>query len=309
MKLSPTEKKLLDAHYQIMGEEVKEINFLHSVFSQCILPYRDPKQDAYIKQSGRASIIVQGGYLPNPKTSEPEFMGVPYGAKPRLILLNLCSEAIKRRSPYIKIEDSMSGFIKNLGLPVSGGRNGSIKRFKDQLRKLIACKIQVNMPSEKGISTVNASSIIKKCDFWIPEDSRQKMLWSSEVCLSNEFFISLQKHALPLDNRAIKAIQHNARALDTYTWLAHRLPRVRKKQGDKVSWYALKTQFGSNISQLKDFRKTMLKTLKLVKNVYPTMRIKQVTGGVLLLKSHPPVKSKRKILRGSRPELKLLKKT
>ena len=135
------------------------------------------------------------------------------------------------------------------------------------------------------------------------------MLWSSEVCLSNEFFISLQKHALPLDNRAIKAIQHNARALDTYTWLAHRLPRVRKKQGDKVSWYALKTQFGSNISQLKDFRKTMLKTLKLVKNVYPTMRVKQVTGGVLLLKSNPPVKSKRKILRGSRPELKLLKKT
>jgi DNA invertase Pin-like site-specific DNA recombinase len=49
----------------------------------------------------------------------------------------------------------------------------------------------------------------------------------STVTLSNEFFESLMgQNALPLDARAIRALQQSAMALDVYTWLAHRLCRI-----------------------------------------------------------------------------------
>jgi hypothetical protein len=54
--------------------------------------------------------------------------------------------------------------------------------------------------------------------------------------LSQEFFDTLAVHAVPLDHRALGALKHSALSLDLYTWLAHRLCRVRKPGGVKLSW-------------------------------------------------------------------------
>ena len=86
--------------------------------------------------------------------------------------------------------------------------------------------------------------MIQRFDVWFPADHRQRVLWPSEIVLSSEFYDSLKGHALPLDPRAVQALQHSARALDIYTWLTHRLPRVRGRNGDRVSWAALQGQFG-----------------------------------------------------------------
>ena len=105
---------------------------------------------------------------------------------------------------------------------------------------------------------------------------------------------------MPLDPRAIRGIQHNARALDLYTWLANRLPRVRSAKGDKVSWYALKTQFGADISDLSNFRRKTLEALSQTQQVYPKARVTQIEGGLLLKKSYPPVKGKLSIRKQKR---------
>lgn len=291
--LTVREKRLIEASAEILGEDTSDISFLHSILSQCALPYREPKEtDSYIKQNGRASIVIQSGFLNNPKTGELERQGVPYGAKPRLLLMHLCTEAIRSQRPNIAIEDSMSAFMRQLGLSVSGGKRGSIGRFKEQLNRLAACRMQICMASDRGVSIVNPSPVVKRFDLWFPTDSRQKMLWPSEIVLSDEFFGSLKNHAMPLDYRAIKAIQHNARALDLYTWLAHRLPRVRGPKGDTVSWHALQYQFGSEISDKSNFRRKTLEALKQTLTVYPRAKVKQIEGGLLLKKSAPPVKGK-----------------
>ena len=44
-----------------------------------------------------------------------------------------------------------------------------------------------------------------------------------------------------------RGLQHGARALDAYVWLANRLPRVKRRNGDKVSWAALQGQFGADL--------------------------------------------------------------
>jgi hypothetical protein len=69
-------------------------------------------------------------------------------------------------------------------------------------------------------------------------------MWPGVLTLSDTFFATLREHAVPLDPRAIGDLQNSALALDTYTWLAHRLCRVRKDAGVSLPWAALRGQFG-----------------------------------------------------------------
>ena len=60
-----------------------------------------------------------------------------------------------------------------------------------------------------------------------------------------------------------------ARALDAYVWLANRLPRVKRRTGDKVSWAALQAQFGADMKDPKKFRRDYLKAFRQALAVYP----------------------------------------
>ena len=81
-----------------------------------------------------------------------------------------------------------------------------------------------------------------------------------------------------------------ARALDTYVWLANRLPRVKRRTGDKVSWAALQAQFGTDMKDPKKFRRDYLKAFRQALAVYPDAKVEQVDGGLLLKPSRPPIR-------------------
>lgn len=293
--ITTTMARVVDAHMEILGEnEPNELAFLHTVLAQCGLPYREPHGGVrdYIRENGRASLIVSAGHLLDPKTKKPVLQGIPYGVKPRLLMIHLCTEAIRTQQPVIDVGESMSAFMRELGLHVSGGTHGSIARFKDQLNRLAASRIQLIMNFGDHSTIMNPAPIIRQFDVWFPVDPAQRVLWPSTVTLSTEFFETLKQHALPLDPRGIRALQHSARALDAYTWLAHRLPRVRNRKGDFVSWAALQTQFGPDLAQLDNFRRHMLRALKQAQAVYPAARLEQVEGGIRLLHSRPPIAAK-----------------
>lgn len=290
--ITPPQFRLIDAGAEILGEpDPDDLAFLHVVLAQCGLPYREPAAPhGYVRNNGRASLAVTAGYLFDPQTRQPLLQGIPYGAKPRLLMIHLCTEAVRRQSATIPIADSMSAFIRELGLSVTGGAKGSVGRFKEQLNRLAAARLQLILDLGDRASTINPAPMIQRFDVWFPADHRQRVLWPSEVILSSEFFASLKGHALPLDPRAIQALQHSARALDLYTWLAHRLPRVRGRNGDRVSWAALQTQFGPDQTDTKTFRRDLLTAMRQVLVAYPTAKVEQVDGGLLLRRSAPPIK-------------------
>lgn len=293
--ISPIVSRIADTAVEIMGTpDAKELAFLHTVLAQCSLPYREPEAGArdYIRENGRSSLIVTAGHMLDPKTGKPKLQGIPYGAKPRLLMIHLCTEAVRTKSQHITIADSMSAFMKDLGLSISGGKHGSIGRFKEQLNRLAASRMQMILRMGDYASIMNPAPIIQQFDVWFPGDPRQKILWPSEVVLSNEFFETLKAHALPLDTRSIRALQHSARAIDIYTWLAHRLPRVKKQSGERVSWAALQGQFGPDISDIKNFKRHIIAALKQAMAVYPAAKVEQVTGGLMLKKSAPPIQKK-----------------
>ena len=55
--------------------------------------------------------------------------------------------------------------------------------------------------------------------------------------MTEGFFEHLRQHAVPLNENAIRQLRDSATALDLYTWLAYRLPRINPKRsgGDQLA--------------------------------------------------------------------------
>src|SRR5262249_22851212 len=107
--------------------------------------------------------------------------------------------------------------------------------------------------------------------------------------LSEEYFQSLGRHAVPLDHRAVAALASSSMALDTYVWLAQRLHRVPPDKPQFITWAAAYEQFGQGLARLRDFRRQFLQTLAHVRSAYPSARIAPDEQGLTLEHSPPPV--------------------
>ena len=109
------------------------------------------------------------------------------------------------------------------------------------------------------------------------------------VRLSAEYFGSLQRHAVPLDERAIGALSHSAMALDVYAWLAQRLHRIPKPHRQFIPWPVVKEQFGPEFSRLRKFREKFMDALRQVHVVSPAAKLDVTDHGLFLYTSPPPV--------------------
>ena len=126
--LSPVQRRRVTTRSTIERSDFLEADrhHIHSVLALCGLPYRDPGQGVrdFIREYGRNSLAVQSGYLKDPETGKMTPQGLPYGPKARLLLLHICTMAVRQRSATIEIADSMSAFIRELGFSVTGGAVG-----------------------------------------------------------------------------------------------------------------------------------------------------------------------------------------
>jgi len=270
---------------------IEDAIFQHSVLCQTFLPYRNPGNDVKIWQQrqGNVSLAVQANHALNPETGQFEFMGLPYGTKARLILAHINSQAIKTQSRMIDVEDSMTAFIKTIGLNTDGR---TIKEVKEQLRRLTTSVISLGYSDgQKGMQI--DLKIVKAFDLWFPKDEKQRIFWSSTVQLTEDYFNSLCSHAIPLDERALAALSHNAMAMDIYAWLAQRMHRIDPASPQFVAWKNLKDQFGSNYGEMKKFKQVFRKTLRIAKLQYPKARIEEDKNkGFYLYHSPTPIPQK-----------------
>ena len=210
---------------------------------------------------------------------------VPYGAMPRLALAWLSTYAKRHSSREIPIGESAAEFLRIMGITGDDGRRYTTLR--KQMNALAACRLQLGY---KG-RTFNGQPV-EQFDAWVSNrETGQRALWPGVMLLSENYFTELVENAVPLDNRALHALKGSALALDVYTWLAHRLHRI---EGRPVIlyWTNLREQFGQEYQGKeadKDFKKKFLIALRAVLAVYPQAKVKQVTGGLMLMASPPPI--------------------
>jgi hypothetical protein len=133
--MSRVHRRLIGVELTEQDDDESRLSFQHTVFCQTSLPYRNPGDELRIwkREQGAVSLLVEAGYARHPKNGDWVALGLPWGTKPRLILAHLNAEAIRRQSPVIEVESSLSAFVKRIRR-FDGGRE--IRMFKDQLSRL-----------------------------------------------------------------------------------------------------------------------------------------------------------------------------
>ena len=269
-------------------------SYLHSALCQIGFPRNRVEARSFERTNGAASLRLKAGELWDGQAwvEQP----LPYGTRPRLVLVHLCSEAVRTSNPEIEVGHSVREFLGRLGIQSTGGKNGSYTLFRKQMEALAACELLIGYPTAAGPETVKAPPI-SRFQAWIHADEGQKVLWPGKMTLSHEFYESLREHAVPLRQDALAALKHSALALDIYSWLAHRLCRVRSSKGVRVYWTNLREQFGQEYNDPRNFKKKFQQALTQALAVYPSANVTEISGGLLLKSSPPPIPKMQVLLR------------
>ena len=289
--LTKREKRLIDTAAEIAGEppDHDDRAYMHSIMCQVGLPRSKVEGTSFERHSGGAALLVEAGKLWDGKqfVQQP----IPYGAMPRLMLAWMNTYAVRFNSPEIPVGDSASEILRMLGHHnINGGRNGVYTTFRKQVQALSACRMTLGF-NVNGRAHTYEGKPIKHFEAWISVDEKQRPLWPGSVTFSQDYYLTLKDHAVPLDLRAFIALKGSALALDIYAWLAQRLHRIEGRP-IVLHWTNLRDQFaqeyqGKNAD--KDFKKKFLPALRNALAVYPEAKVKQVTGGIMLMPSPPPI--------------------
>ena len=283
------QQRLLDLAADIAVSPPEDLAFTHSVLAQTSLPTARPPEGMlrWERRQGRATLLVVAGEALDPRTQQFTQLPLPYGPKARLLLMHLNSEAVRRQSPIIPVEDSMTAFFRRLMGRTQDGRQ--IRMLKNQLAALAAATFRLGIVHGEDRAVQLDTKVVGAFDLWFQKDSAQRVLWPSTLRLSLDYYESLTQFAVPLDERAIAALAHSATALDIYCWLAQRLHRIPTGKPQFVPWAAIYDQFGQGYREIRKFRRDYLKILGQVKAAYPGARMSDDRRGMTLEASPPPV--------------------
>ncbi len=273
-------------------------SFLHSALCAMSLPVRRPADEhaPIIRQDGQYTLAINPKPVVDRIGDQQAFrsLGVPYGSLPRLLLIHIMTEAVRTKSRHIKLGDTFAGWMRRMGFrTISYGPRGSATLVKDQLDRLLACEwmIRWDSPAAQAEREFGIKEI-KLTNEYIGID-RGNGAFLREILMTEPFYEHLREHAVPLNETAIRQIRDSATALDLYTWLAYRLPRLNCARPATISWQQLAVHFGNDGTNIRKFRQTVRDAWeRQVSAVYPEARADFDTTVVRLYASPPPLQQK-----------------
>ncbi|MBI1778540.1 MAG: plasmid replication protein [Proteobacteria bacterium] len=291
---SRQEIRRLEAAHEIMSSIEEDISFLHSGFCLAGLPHMRPEDDEarWIRSNGKFHLIITPGAIVT--DGQMRVVGVPYGAKARLILVYLMSEGVK--SQTVSLGPSMTAWIRSLGMPVTGGERGSIRAIREQALRISRCSFTFQWDNtEAQESIIHDQQLVDGgLHLWAAEEGG---FFPRAVTLTAQFYDHLRNHAVPLDPRAIAYLKGSPLCLDLYVWLAHRLPRLSRPLD--MPWHALAQQFGSAYRSTAAFAYRLKAVLPDVLTVYDGARVEVSLKGLTVYPSLPAVPASKSYLQGA----------
>jgi hypothetical protein len=219
----------------------------------------------------------------------PPKVGLPYGSVPRLLLAWLVTEAVRTRSPELVLGDSLSHFMRQLGMVPTGGRWGSITRLRAQSHRLFASTVScLYQGNSRGVTGGGFHIADKYVLWWDPKSPEQTELFESHVRLSDLFYREIITRPVPIDLRALRALSKSPMQLDIYAWLTYRLSYLRNET--TIPWPVLQAQFGADYRLARQFKAAFLEHMKKVLTVYRSAKAEPAEGGLLLRPSPPHIR-------------------
>ena len=276
---------------QLVGasEADPDLGFMERTMALCSLPRTNPgNQYQYKRVNGPYKLILS-------RTGEYK---LPFGNLPRLLLAWISTEAVRTKSCELVLGDSLSEFMRTLGIYSNSGRVHT--RLRNQMNRLFSAHVRLIHEHEHGERFVS-SAIADRGEFWWNERKPdERSLWQSKIELSEKFFNEIISHPVPLDMNTLKALKRSPLGLDLYMWAVY---RTFSLDGPKrLSWPMLYRQFGADPAKASDnvtvqnFRKKCLRELTKIKTAWPGLEYQiergsrgEKSGALVLLPSTPAI--------------------
>ena len=261
-----------------------ELGFMARLLALCSLPRTNPgNQLQYVRRNGPYTLGMSAGINNR----------LPYGTRPRLLLAWVCTEAVRTQSRELILGDSLSEFMRKVGIYSTSGDKHT--RLRNQMRRLFGCTVSLLYEDARGEATLNAP-IARLTEFWWSErqpDARS--LWESKIELGEDFFNEIIRCPIPIDLNTLRAMKRSPLGLDLYLWLTYRTFGLKRPL--RLTWPLLYRQFGVDPARssdkliVNDFRKDCLRELQKIKGAWPDLHYQTVKGALLLSPSPPRIAS------------------
>jgi hypothetical protein len=283
--VSEKQRLLVDIAAEVMADERQSIGISYTGFCLTSLPHkRLPDEHAWQKQGHRVTLLVEPGRL---KTSQGDMKlyGVPYGARARMILLYLQTQAVRTGRPQVALGRSMRDWMERMGLAVGGE---TARSLREQSARISACSLKFFWEGDEGNARgFKRGAIVDSGLQFAIGDGTQGTLWEEQVTLDPVFYRALRDHPVPLQEAAIRQLRDRSMSLDLYVWLAWRLHTLTKLT--PISWLAVHAQFGAGFDKLFHFKPRFVEALAAAVAAYPEARVELDDKGVILRPSRPPI--------------------
>jgi Plasmid encoded RepA protein len=278
--------------------EAPSPSFLHSALCAMSLPVRRPADEhaPIIRQDGQYTLVINPKPVVEMVNGQQGLrsLGVPYGSLPRLVLIHIMTEAVRTKSRHVVLGSTFTDWMRRMGFrTISYGPRGSATLIREQLDRLLACEWMIRWDNneDQGEHAFGVKEI-KLTNEYVGVN-RGGGSFVRELFMTEGFFEHLRQHAVPLNEHAIRQLRDSATALDLYTWLAYRLPRINPKRPAAISWQQLAVHFGNDGHNIRKFRQTVRDAWERhVSAVYPEARADFDTTLVRLYASPAPLQQK-----------------
>jgi hypothetical protein len=282
------QRYLVDVAAEVLADEAQRIGITYSGFCLTGFPHKRIGDDEIWEKRGHnVTLLVEPGRL---KIGSGPLMlfGVPYGARARMILIYLQTQAVRTGSREVHLGRSMRDWMGRMGLAVGGE---TVRALRDQARRISACSIKffwTNMDAERRTSdSFERGAIIRSGLFFREDNFGEDGLFEDMVTLDETFYRALSDHPVPLLESAIRQLKDKSMSLDIYIWLAYRLHAL--KGPTSISWGGLYSQFGSGFKLVRQFKPYFLEAFAAAAAAYPDAKVDVRESGITLYPSRPPV--------------------
>ena len=165
-----------------------DLGFMGRLMVLCSLPRSNPgDRHQYQRVNGPYRLILS-------RTGKYK---LPFGNLPRLLMARISTEAVQTQSRELILGDSLSEFMRTLGVYSNSGR--VYTRLRNQMNRLFHSSVEFTQEHEQGNRFV-ASRVVDRGEFWWdPKRPNDRSLWESKIRLGEDFFNEIISRPVPLD--------------------------------------------------------------------------------------------------------------
>lgn len=285
--LSLADADIVDIAAGVLGDERGDLGYTYSGLCLTALPHRKiPDDQAWERVGHKVKLVVEPGRLD--VAGKTKLFGVPYGARARMILIYLITQAVRTNSREIALGRSMRAWLEAMGVAIGGE---TAKAFREQSMRIAACSMKFFWETDKGATGFDKGGVVRRgLMFGDSLDmGDQPRLFDDTVVLDEVFYNAAKAHPVPLLEAAVRHLRDRSMSLDIYVWLAYRLHILDRPT--PMSWAAIHAQFGGGFKEPRFFRRPFLEALEAATAAYPDARVELAEdgSGLILHPSRPPV--------------------